>query len=349
MGLWTVRERTLRRLLIFVDTFDSNHDLLGFFVGWVRALAEKTEVIVVAQNVGVYDVNVRVINIDKAHHGRFARIAAFTRILFAERNNYDAVLIVMAPTWAILSAPFAKFFNKKLYLWYAVWKGTWKLKIAEKLVDRIFCSVPEAFPFFSRKLMAIGQGIDTDKFIPDLSRRKRGEILFLGRLSPVKKIEVLLRAFTNGHLSIVGGVARPSDEIYVKELRDLADQLGISSNITWHDRVPHSEARFWYQQADIFVNLTPSGSFDKTMLEAMACGAIVLASNKALAHFLDPELRRYLIFEKGNHKSLAEHLALAQSLSDAERDELRRKSRDVIIQHHSQRQWTEKFLQAIRQ
>ncbi len=55
----------------------------------------------------------------------------------------------------------------------------------------------------------------------------------------------------------------------------------LKGKINWLGRIPHSETRRYYQEADIFINLTPTGSFDKTTLEAMACGIPVLTSSAA--------------------------------------------------------------------
>jgi glycosyltransferase involved in cell wall biosynthesis len=339
------------RLLIFVNKFDKNDDLLGFFVGWVNELAKHPpSIIVITQSVGEYDrlANLKVISIDKAKNpSPFWRVVKFKWLLWRLRLDYDGIFVIMAPAWAIVASGAAKLLGKKLYLWYAVWRGNWKLKLAEKLVDKIFCSVEEAFPFKTSKLVLLGQGIDTDYLVPDSPIRETGFVLFLGRISPVKKIEVLLEALAKLpeaerakiKAEIVGGTASPSDDSYLNDMKGLAQELKISNQISWLGRVGHESVKQYYQRTDIFVNLTPTGSFDKTMLESMACGDLVLASNQALARFLSPELRELLIFRQDDANDLSSKLKNLLNLNPSRKDSLRNELREIIIKNHSQKQW----------
>lgn len=343
------------RLLIFVNKFDEEDDLLGFFPGWARELAGRLDgLIVVAQKAGRYEVlpNLRVISLNKElNKSPAVRIFKLNKLLFSLRNDYDAVLVVMAPAWVIASAPAAKLLGKKIYLWYAVWRGNWKLRLAEKMVDKIFCSVKESFPFSSRKVFAIGQGIDTDKFLPDANTRKPNSILYLGRISPVKKLELLFRAIRimkdkDGYsyslirdIVVAGEGVSDRDRIYIESLKKMAGEMGLSAKIIWKGRVPHSQVANHYKQGDIFVNATPTGSFDKAMLEAMACGDIVLASNRALHQFLAPGLADKLIFNEDDPADLAKKLAHILNLRTEEKNVIRAQLREMVVRHHSQKQW----------
>lgn len=347
------------KLLIFVNKFDKNDDLLGFFVGWANELAKcLPEVIVVTQYTGDYDrlANLKVVSIEKEQNTNpIRRVFKFWELLWNLRHDYDGVLVIMAPAWAVVASLATKVLGKKLYLWYAVWRGNWKLHLAEKLTDKIFCSVPESFPFKSKKLMPIGQGIDADYFLPEPLVRQPGKILFLGRISPIKKIEHLLRSISqikshdtmiyhNLWVDIVGGPANKKDQNYVLQLRKLAGDLGIAEKINWLGRVPHSGTRRYYQEADIFINLTPTGSFDKTTLEAMACGDLVLASNQALAKFFTSRPQELFIFKQDNPSDLAQKLIKILNLDEAVKLGFRQKLRDIIVNRHSQKQWAQKLI-----
>ena len=43
----------------------------------------------------------------------------------------------------------------------------------------------------------------------------------------------------------------------------------------------------YYYQADLTVNLAPTGGIDKAVLESMACGVPVVVFNKAFVDYLD--------------------------------------------------------------
>lgn len=264
----------------------------------------------------------------------------------------------MAPSWVIAIALLTKILKKKIYLWYAVWRGNWKLKMAVKLAYKIFCSMPEAFPFKTRKLMPIGQGIDTDFFKPDETKRRPNKVLYLGRISPIKKIDILLEAiselkkhqlelYNTIEMEIAGGPSNAGDEEYVVFLKKLAVGLGISEKIKWSGRIPHPQTVAIFQEADVVINMTPTGSFDKAMLEAMACGVLVVSSNSAWLRFFDEELRSRFLFGQDDSRNLAQKLNELFSLEPAIKFELRRKLRDVIVNFHSQKQWARKLVASL--
>lgn len=349
----------MRRILIFVNKFDENDDLLGFFVGWAKELARYLEgVMVVAQHVGKYEQlpNIRVLIIEKRlMPNPIRRAFKFISLLFRLKKDYDGVLVIMAPAWAIAASLATKILGKKLYLWYAVWRGSWKLRLADKLVNKIFCSVPEAFPFKTAKLNPIGQGIDTDFFKPDETKRNSNKILYLGRISSIKKIDILLKAiselkkykpelYNKIEIEIAGGSSNAGDDEYIVFLKKMAIEFGISEKIKWLGRIPHSQTASIFQKADVVVNMTPTGSFDKTMLEAMATGALLLSSNHAWLRFFDGELQKQLLFKQDDPCDLAQKLAGILNLDVAVKLEFRQKLRNIIIEHHSQKKWAQKII-----
>lgn len=344
----------MNKLLIFVNKFDENDDLLGFFVGWAEELTQHlNNVIIVTQHIGKYEQipRLKVILIDKNQiPDPIKRAIKFISLLFQLKNDYNGVLVIMAPGWVIVASLMTKILGKKLYLWYAVWRGNWKLRLAGKLVDKIFCSVPEAFPFKTAKLIPVGQGIDTDFFKPDEAKCQSNKVLYLGRISPVKKIEFLLQAIAKLKyydtmmyhsilLEIVGGVANEGDEKYILRLKKITEELEISKKIVWAGRIPHGATKHYYQRADIVVNMTPTGSFDKTMLEAMASGALVLSSNRVWLKFFDEFLQKLLLFHQDDSHDLAKKLLAVMNLKPEIKAELRNKLRNIIVNHHSQKQW----------
>lgn len=106
---------------------------------------------------------------------------------------------------------------------------------------------------------------------------KNMRYLFVGRFHPLKGTHLLLEAFSRAkidgaQLTLVGGGV---DE---GRLRQLADQLGVSEQITWTGKLPREDLADYYQDHDVLVvpSLYESGGL--VALEAMAQGmpAIVL-------------------------------------------------------------------------
>jgi hypothetical protein len=95
--------------------------------------------------------------------------------------------------------------------------------------------------------------------------------------------------------------------------------------------VTNAEARDLFRSHAIYCNLTPSGSFDKTIGEAMAAGALVVAPNNVLKGIL-PES---LIPKDDSDAAAAGSIRSALSLPDAERHALTERSRAYIEREHS--------------
>jgi hypothetical protein len=70
----------------------------------------------------------------------------------------------------------------------------------------------------------------------------------------------------------------------------------------------------------VFVNLSPSGMYDKTIFEAAACGALSVASSDDFAREADPRLS----FPAGDAAVLAARLEALFDLPETEKEALRR-------------------------
>lgn len=132
-------------------------------------------------------------------------------------------------------------------------------------------------------------GVDTDHFRPMgrlQVRRRLGFpddeplVLFVGRIEPLKGIDILLRAAaeTEGRfrLLVVGGDSQDAGR--KSELSRLADDLGIADRVVFRDAVPHDELPLYFNAADVCVVPSYYESFGLVAVEAMACGVPVVAS-----------------------------------------------------------------------
>jgi D-inositol-3-phosphate glycosyltransferase len=105
-------------------------------------------------------------------------------------------------------------------------------------------------------------------------------VLFVGRIEPLKGIDVLLRAVS--HLDgrfrvlVIGGDGK--DVARKSELAALAADLRIADKVTFLEAVPHGELPLYYNAADICVVPSYYESFGLVAVEAMACGIPVIAS-----------------------------------------------------------------------
>src|SRR3989344_1078070 len=156
------------KLLILTQKIDINDNVLGFFHRWVEKLAEHCEkVTVICLQKGEYRLpgNVRVLSLGKPAQGwsasggdvrhwvfnRIKYILKFYKYIFRERKSYDSIFVHMNPEYVILGGLFWCLWNKKIVLWYTHKAVNWKLKLAEKIVNKIFTASEESFRLPSKK------------------------------------------------------------------------------------------------------------------------------------------------------------------------------------------------------
>jgi glycosyltransferase involved in cell wall biosynthesis len=112
------------------------------------------------------------------------------------------------------------------------------------------------------------------------------------------------------------GAGRPA-------LARLAESLGLADRVIFSGRVDDADLPALYSEAAVYVTPSLEEGFGSTVLEAMACGAPVIASNRAAL----PEVvgDAGLLFDAEQERELAS--VLARVLSDpALADDLRRRS-----------------------
>jgi glycosyltransferase involved in cell wall biosynthesis len=338
-------------LLIITQKVDFNDDLLGFFHGWIKEFAKYCKsVIVISLQKGEYDLpqNVKVLSLGKERgRSRLKYLSNFYKYIFQERKNYDAVFVHMNPIYIVLGGIFWKIFGKKVFLWYIHPKADKFLKPAMLLVDKIFTASPHSFPLKSKKLEITGHGIDLTFFRRYEEIKKiPNSLLFVGRISPVKNLHILIDAANILHqsdinfvLNIVGDKDERFPDYFEKIKKDSAN-LEKLGKIKFLGKIPNKEMPKIYNQNEVLINLTPSGSFDKAILEAMACGCLVLVANKSFEGVLSKEF----IFNQEDFQDLASKLIWALKLSLLEKEKYGKDFRKYVMENHN----LETLIQKIR-
>ncbi len=131
-------------------------------------------------------------------------------------------------------------------------------------------------------------GVDLDLFrpvAPDLAKARLGlngeVILFVGRMDPIKGLDVLLRAVAllkerpNLTLVVVGG---SGSEEEMRRCQVLVGTLGIEDRVQFRGSVPQEELPTYYSAASVLVIPSHYESFGLAAVEALACGTPVVGS-----------------------------------------------------------------------
>lgn len=329
------------KLLIITQKIDINDDNLGFFHQWIEKFSERLDkVYVICLWQGKYNLpqNVSVYSLGKEKGiSKIGQLIRLQKYLIRFLPEVEGVFVHMCPVYAVASFPLVKIFRKKMILWFLHKSVKWKLKLAEKCVDKILTASEESCRLKNRKkIKIVGHGIDVNQFRPAdfVKSSPKFRILSAGRISPIKDQETLIKAIDilinqrnikDIELKIIGSPLEAEEKNYFERLKNLVREKKFESYIEFLGGVPNNEMPQHYQNSDLFINLSHTGSIDKTVLEAMACGCLVLTCNEAFQNILK---KRYL-FKKKDPQDLAKKIL---SLRSAKKD---KNLREIVIRCHN--------------
>jgi len=337
------------RLLIITQKINKEDDLLGFFHGWVEELALKVEKIsVICLEEGKHDLpkNTRVYSLGKEKgESKTKYFLNFVKYIWGLRKEYDKVFVHMNKEYVLLGWDSWLVMSKKVYLWHNHKKGGIWVRLAVLFSKKVFYTSPQSFTARFKKSIKMPAGINTDEFgrmnnpacRQGRESRRRDSILSLGRISPVKNIHILIDALKildekgiEFKANIYGG-APERDKNYCDKVRNQGKNLEQKEKLFFHKSVPNMKVSEIYNKYEIFVNMTNSGSMDKTILEAMASGCLVLVSNRSFENVLPNNF----LFKEKDSKDMAQKIEDIFRLSDEEKNRHRKQFREYVVKNHS--------------
>jgi glycosyltransferase involved in cell wall biosynthesis len=331
----------MKRLVFLTQSVDPDHPVLAATIPKIRALAQRVDEVVVVAQQGRGEglppnVQVRTFGAPT----RAQRVWRFEREL-ARALPADAVIAHMIPAYVLLAAPLVRPRRAPLILWYTHWKATLLLRAAERLATAIVSVDRRSFPLTSPKVRPIGHGIDVNEFVcTDRTGHGGVRALVLGRYSPAKGIETILRAVqqVEGAEVQLHGVAL--NQLERRHRRDL-ERFGIPLG----DAVPRTEVPELFAASDVLVNNMEAGAPDKVVYEAAAACLPVLASNPVFDELFDGHP---LFFDRDSPESLAGRLRWFGALGQDERAAIGLALRERVAERHSVGTWADGILAAAR-
>jgi glycosyltransferase involved in cell wall biosynthesis len=344
------------RIVFVTQQVDPGHPALAATVPKIRALAERVdEVVVLADRTlpGVLPANCRARSFaSRSRAGRGIRFQAALAAELARRPKPAAVVAHMCPIYAVLAAPLARPLRVRVLLWYTHWRASRLLREAERVSNAVLTVDPRTFPLDSKKVRAIGHGIDLDQF-PCAQRAHPSDLraVALGRYSAAKGLETVVRAvrlaLDDGldlRLEVHGPALTPQERAHRGELERLVGELDLDKRVKLGHAVLRSEVPNLFERADVLVNNMRAGATDKVVYEACASCVAVVASNPAFDTLLEPELR----FDRDDPRGLADRLAGLARLSTDERTALGHRLRERVAAGHSVGSWADAVIEAAR-
>jgi len=217
------------------------------------------------------------------------------------RNKFDAMLVFFGvPTGLVTFHPAARNipcvisvcgsdvpwhnpdrFRFLYYFFTPVIKLLWKR--AKKVVcnsDGLSGEVRAIMPSITPAV--IPNGIDTELFRPPGSRLIEGRLrlLYTGRLIPLKRIDLIIRALPElkrlSGLEVSLEIAGEGPQ--ERELKALSRELGIGDSVHFAGGVPHAGIADYYRAAHVYVQMSCTEGMSNSLLEAVSCGLPVVTS-----------------------------------------------------------------------
>jgi D-inositol-3-phosphate glycosyltransferase len=143
-----------------------------------------------------------------------------------------------------------------------------------------------------RRIEVVPPGVDHAFFSPGERSGARAALgldddrpvlLFVGRIQPLKGLDVSVRALArlrhaDAVLLAVGGTSGPAGEAHLADVVRDAEALGVLDRIRFVEAQPHHLLSTYYRAADAVHVPSRSESFGLVALEAAACGTPVVAT-----------------------------------------------------------------------
>jgi glycosyltransferase involved in cell wall biosynthesis len=245
---------------------------------------------------------------------------------------------------------FYKLMGVRQGLWYSHSKKAFSLSASQILANRIFTSTPSAIPISGNRVKFVGHGLKSERFLRNDSgaRQKRDGIVAIGRVVPVKKIELLVAAVSksklaNLRITCIG--PHEASGVYPNEILELARTKGI--DVKLRDAIPYTEIPNALRAFDFIFTGTPK-SVDKAVIEGAMCGCFVISSEeqaiklsgmdevfKSLGFKNTPAIENQLIAISGLPSEEKEYLRSTLSSKAAELNDLDQTTQKILIELES--------------
>jgi glycosyltransferase involved in cell wall biosynthesis len=338
----------MKRLIVIAQIVDSHDDHRGPFIDWLREFGKHfDDVRVISLQVGAYDLppHIKVYSLGKeSGTSKFIQAMRIYWYLFRFLPGSSGIFTYASPVFVIAAWPMAFIFQKKIIFWYLHRAVTLKLKLALALCFRLVTASADALQIQHKKIVSLGHGIDIGRFQDITPKRKLHiplRLISIGRISAIKRHETLIKAAAllkqkgiDLRLIFVGKTIVADDERYLRSIKDLLEELGISEWADFVGSVGYHEIPANLEGADILVNCCPTGGLDKVVLEAMAAARPVLVCNAAFRKDLI-SLAAELMFPEDNPEALADKIISLINLPEEMIEQISSTLRQRVIAEHS--------------
>lgn len=168
----------------------------------------------------------------------------------------------------------------------------------------------ERFPQYTHKLVMIGNGVDDGFIKAGVNRRNNDDgmvrLITVGSLIARKGINLIIKAWSRIGAPAEAQLVIVGDGPEKKKLKDMAEAQRVVNRIRFAGAVAPEDVVAHLRQADIFILASHSEGRPNVLLEAMAVGLAVIASDIRGVRELIEHEHTGLLFEADEMDQLAE-------------------------------------------
>lgn len=190
-----------------------------------------------------------------------------------------------------------------------------------------------------KKTVVIQNGIDLEKFHPfDKSSSGEMHVGMIGRFSSQKNqamiVDAAIKWFSFGQLDKTIHFHFAGDGEKLEGLKKIVREEKLDTQIHFHGLLGEKEIIELLTRLDVYIHASFAETMCTSVMQAMACGLPVLASNIPGINDIVEEKNNAFLFENKNKEGLLKHL-LELKNDDNKRNEMGENARNFAITHFS--------------
>ena len=253
-----------------------------------------------------------------AHSYRHLHTTKTLKVINQLRKQGNKVKVFL-----VTHAPFTEdnstrtFFGKLAVNFYDRFIGPRKINKFDKVIAITKWEIPYIIKLGCKKekLTYIPNGIPEEFFKEEIKEFKGQTIVFLGRISPIKDLETLIKAFkiiTKKNKTIKLKIIGPVEEPYGTKITKLVEILELNDKSKLvefvHPIYDLNKKIKALQGADIFVLPSKSEAMPQVLIEAMSLGKVVISSTTQGGKEIIENGKTGFLFEIKNEKQLSDKI-----------------------------------------
>lgn len=311
---------------VFIAFTLKNSSVAEFFVEIANKLSDKHKVIILShateKNQLQINPKVEIVNWPGNKPNSFKGLIFLDKLI--RKNKPDTVIANFSTVNIMMLLAFLHGVKKRI-AWYHTLStqlekrifNRWRKRIFYGLATKIICNsnaakndIIKVFRLNPRKVCVVYNAIR--KNLNNLEQYKNEQIVYAGRLHPIKGVDILIKAmpivkefFPKIHLIIIGHDENSGE---LQKLENLKTTLDVGENISFIGN--RSKAVVLKKFGESYCTIVPSKfeSFGYVVIESFSTGTPVIGTDTTGIKEIIRDKMDGFLFKPGDHKDLAEKI-----------------------------------------